>query len=472
VSAAPLRRTKIVCTIGPASSDPGFVEQLAWEGMDAARLNFSHGERDDQLARIAAVRRAQEVIGRPLAVIADLQGPKIRIGKLAEPRTVGAGETVVLAAEGEDLPGDLALTFPELATVVRPGSELLIDDGMVRVRVEQTIGSRVVCRVEVGGVISSSKGVNLPGTALPIPSLTEKDISDLEFALAQGVDYVALSFVRTAADVLDLRERISAAGSPARVIAKIEKAEAVENLEGIVEVSDALMVARGDLGVEIGVADVPLVQKLIIRSAREAGRTVITATQMLESMLRQPEPTRAEASDVANAVLDGTSALMLSGETAVGRYGLEAVRMMNRIAKAVEPSLGYHEQMRRRGDRGDRLSATLAHAACDIADDLEAPVIAVPTQSGSTARNVSRFRPNRPIVAVSASQQVLQQLALDWGVVPVVTADADSLEDLWHRVDQAVHDSGLAEPGQRIVVTGGTRVNQPGTTDHIVVREI
>jgi pyruvate kinase len=302
--------------------------------------------------------------------------------------------------------------------------------------------------------------------------LTEKDIADLEFALAQGVDYVALSFVRTADDVQELRDRIEAAGSHARVIAKIEKAEAVENLEGIVEVADAVMVARGDLGVEIGVADVPLVQKRIIRVARDAGHTVITATQMLESMLRQPEPTRAEASDVANAVLDGTSALMLSGETAVGRYPLEAVRMMNRIARVVEPSLGAHEQLRRRGDRGERLGTTIAHAACDIADDLDARVIAVPTQSGSTARNVSRFRPTRPVVAVSASQQVLQQLALDWGVVPVVTADADSLEDLWDRVVRVVRDSGLADPGERVVVTGGTQINRPGTTDHIVVREV
>jgi len=467
-----IRRTKIVCTIGPASSDPQFVEQLAWEGMDAARLNFSHGDQADHLARIEAVRRAQEVIGRPLAVIADLQGPKIRIGRLPEPRSVSAGDSLVLAAEGDAGAGELSVTFPELATVAQPGAELLIDDGMVRVRVEEATGRRVLCRVEVGGAISSGKGVNLPGTQLPIPSLTEKDIADLEFALANGVDYVALSFVRTADDVQDLRDRIEAAGSHARIIAKIEKAEAVENLEGIVEVADAVMVARGDLGVEIGVADVPLVQKRIIRVARDAGHTVITATQMLESMLRQPEPTRAEASDVANAVLDGTSALMLSGETAVGRYPLEAVRMMNRIARVVEPSLGAHEQLRRRGDRGEKLGTTIAHAACDIADDLDAQVIAVPTQSGSTARNVSRFRPTRPVVAVSASQQVLQQLALDWGVVPVVTSDADSLEDLWDRVVRVVRDSGLAEPGERVVVTGGTQINQPGTTDHIVVREV
>jgi pyruvate kinase len=461
------RRTKIVCTIGPASAAPEFVERLAWGGMDAARLNFSHGSRDDHRAVVLAVRRAQQVIGRPLAVIADLQGPKIRIGDLPEPRAVNAGDRLFLSAIGQGGPGDLDVTFPGLASVVQPGAELLIDDGRVRVRVEAVDGSRVETRVELGGLISSGKGVNLPGTPLPIPSLTEKDLADLDFALGEGVDYVALSFVRRAQDVIDLRDRIATARSSARVIAKIEKAEAVADLEAIVAASDAVMVARGDLGVEIGVADVPLVQKLIIRTAREAGRTVITATQMLESMISQPEPTRAEASDVANAVLDGTSALMLSGETAVGRYPLEAVAVMNRIARAVEPSLTYHDQMLR---RDGEMASILSHAACDIAEELGAPVIAVPTQSGSTARHVSRFRPNRPIVATSPYAHVLQQLALDWAVVPIVIADADSIEDLWHRVAESIRGSGLAEAGDRVVLTGGTRLNLPGSTDHILVR--
>jgi pyruvate kinase len=467
MSARLTRRTKIVCTIGPASRSPEFVEQLAWAGMDAARLNFSHGAREDHRAVVTAVRRAQQVIGRPLAVIADLQGPKIRIGTLAEPRAVNVGDRLVLSAVGEGSAGDIEVTFPGLASVVQPGAELLIDDGRVRVRVESAADGRVECLVELGGLISSGKGVNLPGTSLPIPSLTEKDIADLDFALGEGVDYVALSFVRRAQDVVDLRDRIATARSSARVIAKIEKAEAVADLEAIVAVSDAVMVARGDLGVEIGVADVPLVQKRIIRSARETGRTVITATQMLESMINQPEPTRAEASDVANAVLDGTSALMLSGETAVGRYPLEAVAMMNRIARAVEPSLGYQgaESLRRDGD----MASILSHAACDIAEELGAPVIAVPTQSGSTARQVSRFRPGRPIVAASPYPHVLQQLALDWAVVPIVIEDADSIEDLWSRVADAIKDSGLAAAGDKVVLTGGTRLNLPGSTNHILV---
>jgi pyruvate kinase len=467
MTAAAVRRTKIVCTIGPASRAPEFVEQLAWAGMDAARLNFSHGARDDHRAVVQAVRRAQQVIGRPLAVIADLQGPKIRIGDLPEPRAVNAGDRLFLSAVGEGGPGDLEVTFPGLASVAQPGAELLIDDGRVRVRVEAAGGGRVETRVELGGLISSGKGLNMPGTPLPIPSLTEKDLADLDFALGEGVDYVALSFVRRAQDVIDLRDRIATARSSARVIAKVEKAEAVAELEAIVAASDAVMVARGDLGVEIGVADVPLVQKLIIRTARDAGRTVITATQMLESMISQPEPTRAEASDVANAVLDGTSALMLSGETAVGRYPLEAVAVMNRIARVVEPSLTYHDPMLR---RDGEMASILSHAACDIAEELGAPVIAVPTQSGSTARQVSRFRPNRPIVATSPYAHVLQQLALDWAVVPIVIDDADTIEDLWHRVAESIRLSGLAEPGDRVVITGGTRLNLPGSTDHILVR--
>ena len=462
------RRTKIVCTIGPATAGPEMVEQLAWSGMDAARLNFSHGGHETHLAAIQAVRRAQELIGRPLAIIADLQGPKLRIAADAEPRSVMPGDTLVFAGDGTK-PGEVGVTFDRLAEVAFPGQELLIADGAVRVRVTDVRGGRVETRVEVGGLVSAGKGMNLPGIQLPIPSMTEKDEADLEFALEHGADYVALSFVRTADDVAGLRERIDAAGARARVIAKIEKAEAIERLEEIVEAADGVMVARGDLGVEIGAAEVPLVQKLIIRTAREAGRTVITATQMLESMIHQPEPTRAEASDVANAVLDGTSAVMLSGETAAGAYPLEAVATMNRIVRAVEPSLAYVDR-RRRND--GEASATLAHAACDIAEELGATVIGCPTQSGSTPRQVSKFRPPRPIVAASPDQAVLQQLALDWAVVPVAIEGAGTIEELWARTIDVIRRSGLAAPGAHVVLTGGTLLNQPGTSDHVLVRVV
>jgi pyruvate kinase len=462
------RRTKIVCTIGPATASPEMVEQLAWSGMDAARLNFSHGDHDSHAAAIRAVRRAQELIGRPLAIIADLQGPKLRIAADAQPRSVMPGDTLVFGDDGA-APGEVGVTFDRFSAVAFPGQEILIADGAVRVRVTDIRGGRVETRVEVGGLVSAGKGVNLPGTQLPIPSITEKDEADLAFALESGADYVALSFVRTADDVAGLRERIDAAGARARVIAKIEKSEAIESLDAIVDASDGVMVARGDLGVEIGAAEVPLVQKLIIRTAREAGRTVITATQMLESMIHQPEPTRAEASDVANAVLDGTSAVMLSGETAAGGYPLDAVATMNRIVRAVEPSLTYHDRRRRKEGSA---SATLAHAACDIAEELDATVIGCPTQSGSTPRQVSKFRPPRPIVAASPDQAVLQQLALDWAVVPVEIEGAGSIEELWARTIDVIRRSGLAAPGERVVLTGGTLLNQPGTSDHVLVRTV
>jgi pyruvate kinase len=306
--------------------------------------------------------------------------------------------------------------------------------------------------------------------AVSAPAITDKDRADLAFGLQElGVDYVALSFVRTAEDVRGLRALVDDAGSSARLIAKIEKGEAVANLDEIVAESDAVMVARGDLGVEIGVADVPLVQKQIILRAREQGRAVITATQMLESMINQPEPTRAEASDVANAILDGTSAVMLSGETAAGRYPLEAVRVMARIARAVEPSLPAHDHRRLPGDAA---ATILSHAACDIAEELDAAVIAVPTQSGSTARQVARFRPRRPIVAASPSAHVLQQLALEWAVVPVETRSAATIEELWAVVVEAIRASALGQRGERVVLTGGTQLNEPGTTNHILVQTI
>src|SRR5881227_3470107 len=383
----PPRRTKIVATIGPASGTAEGVRALVESGMDAARLNLSHGSREEHAERARLVRDVQETIGRPLALIADLQGPKLRIGDLPAPVTLTRGDEVVVTGDGSSRNGELPVLPGVIGEVLQPGHEVLIDDGLVRLRVERVTGGRVECAVLAGGVVSAHKGVNVPGVPVPIPSLTRKDIDDLEFGLALDVEFVALSFVRSAADVRDLKDLIQQAGSTANVIAKIEKAEAVDALHAVLEEADAVMVARGDLGVEIGPELVPLLQKRIIVAALDYGKPVITATQMLESMIHQPEPTRAEASDVANAILDGTSAVMLSGETAVGDYPVQAVQTMNRIARAVEPSLTYHDPGRRR--EGD-LGMILAHAACDVAEDLDAGVIACPTQSGSTARNVSR----------------------------------------------------------------------------------
>jgi pyruvate kinase len=457
------RRTKIVCTLGPASEDGG-VYRLAQAGMDAARLNFSHGSHDDHLDRLRAVRKAQELVGRPLAVIADLCGPKIRIDRLSEPRSVETGDLLTLAANATD--GDLGVTFADLHLTVEPGSLILVNDGRIRARVVEVDGERVACRVESGGLISSGKGVNLPGAALPIPALTAKDLVDLEFALAHGVDYVALSFVQSADDVLELRERIQSAGSKARIIAKIEKSEAIRNLDAIIAATDAVMVARGDLGVEIGVSEVPLLQKLLIAKARAANRTVITATQMLESMIENAEPTRAEASDVANAIMDGTSAVMLSGETAVGKHPVAAVEFMDRIARAVEPSLAYDST----GPEGEtETAAILTHAACDIAEEIDAAAIAVPTETGATARHVARSRPRRPIVAASTNTQVLRQLALEWGVIPIDVRRAQTIEQMSTQILALIAARDLAEAGDVIVMTGRAELDAPGTTNHVVL---
>jgi pyruvate kinase len=464
-----IRRTKIVCTLGPATNDAETIFELAAAGMDVARLNFSHGSHDEQLARLRRVRSAQERVGRPIAVLADLCGPKIRVAGLREPMQVATGDSLVLTEPERAQPGELGVTFAALlAQVVAPGDEVLIDDGRIRTRAEGSDGQRLFCRVEVGGTIKPSKGVNLPSSLMPIPALTEKDRADLEFALAAGADYVALSFVRTADDVAELRTLIDAAGSSARIIAKIEKAEAVVNLDAIIEASDAVMVARGDLGVEIGVSQVPLVQKHIIERARDAGRAVITATQMLESMIHESEPTRAEVSDVANAILDGTSAVMLSAETAAGDFPLRAVAQMDAIARSVEPSLVYE----RRIAAGADVAEILTHGACDLADDVGAPVIAVPTETGATARLVSRFRPQRPIVAAATSARVLQQLALEWAIVPLFVEEPPSVEAGWADIIARVLEHGLAQPGDTIVLTGRADIPLGGSTNHVFLHRV
>jgi len=463
-----VRRTKIVCTLGPATTDPESIVGLAQAGMDVARLNFSHGTHEQHLSRLEAVRAAEARTGRPIAVLADLCGPKIRVTGLDEPVLLRAGETLVLAEAGEARDGEIAVTVPGLARVVRPGQDVLIDDGRIRAVAERSEGHRLFCRVEVGGTVLPSKGVNLPATELGIPALTAKDELDLAFALEHGVEFVALSFVRSADDVLDLRRRIADAGSTARIVAKIEKAEAMANLDAILDASDVVMVARGDLGVEIGVAQVPLLQKQIIRCAREKGRAVITATQMLESMIHEAEPTRAEASDIANAVLDGTSAVMLSAETAAGDHPLRAVAVMDTIARTVERSLPYE----RATDGSDEMSAILARTACDLADGMHATVVAVSTSTGKTARQVAHCRPQCPIVAAAASTTVLRQLAVEWAVVPVLLPDPRSVEDGWTAMRGEIVGRGMAEAGDTIVLAGRSDAPLLGTTTHVSVHRM
>jgi pyruvate kinase len=462
------RRTKIVATIGPASSDRETMRALVAAGMDGARLNFSHGTHEEHAERVRILREVQQEDGRPLALIADLQGPKLRVGELPEPVELERGQDVELV--GGEFPdnGALPVSPAVIGDVLRPGNDVLIDDGLIRLKVESVEHGRVRCAVLVGGSVGAHKGVNLPGVPVPIPSLTQKDVHDLEFALSLGVDFVALSFVRSPADLRDLRRLVDNAESTVRLIAKIEKTEAVDALDAILAESDAVMVARGDLGVEIGPASVPLLQKRIILRALERAKPVITATQMLESMVHNADPTRAEASDVANAILDGTSAVMLSGETAVGEYPIESVRTMDAIAREVEPSLGYRHQL---PDASEEPSVgnAMSNAACDLAEALGATAILVPTFSGRTASTVARLRPRRPIVGQSHHQYALQQMALEWGITPLHIPECADVDELWSMSLRCACEAGIVRSGDRVVITAGTAVNIPGSTNVIKV---
>jgi pyruvate kinase len=462
------RRTKIVATIGPSSSSEDVLARLVEAGMDGARLNFSHGSHADHGENARRIREVQKEAGRPLALIADLQGPKVRIGEIPRPVVLKPGDDVVLAGEEEARDGDLPVAPGALSSVLQPGHDVLIADGLVRLRVERVERGRALCDVVIGGVVEEHKGVNVPGVALPVPSLTPKDVADLGFALEVGVDYVAQSFVRSRADVAGLRAKVEEAGSQAWLIAKIELKEAVAALDEILDEADGVMIARGDLGVEIGVAEVPLLQKRIILAALDRGKPAITATQMLETMVHRPEPTRAEASDVANAILDGTSAIMLSAETAVGAYPVEAVETMARIARAVEPSLGYRHQLPGAAEE-PTVGRAMSNAACDLAEALGAKAILVPTFTGRTASAVARLRPTRPVVALTHVGISLQHMAIEWGVTPLEIPEATDVEDLWRNSIDAAREAGIVDSGDRVVLTAGTAVNIPGSTNVIKV---
>jgi pyruvate kinase len=462
------RRTKIVATIGPATRSPDMVAALIQFGMDGARLNMSHGTHDDHARTAELVREAEKEAGRPVALIGDLQGPKLRVSDIDGVIALADGDSVVIAGDDVAQADDIPVSPAVLGSVLQPGNDVLIDDGHVRLRVQKVERGRARCEVVAGGAVSANKGVNLPGIPLPIPSLTRKDLDDLDAALGFGVDYVALSFVRSSADVRTLRTLIEARGAHAWVIAKIEKAEAVAVLDDILSEAHGVMVARGDLGVEIGAAEVPLLQKRIIIRSLEYGKPVITATQMLESMIHSPEPTRAEASDVANAILDGTSAIMLSGETAIGEYPIEAVRVMDRIALAVEPSLGYRHEIPEAEDQ-PTIGQAMSNAACDIAEALSAKAILVPTFTGRTASAVARLRPKRAIVALTHKPESLRHLALEWGVTPLPIPEGENVEDLWDTSVEAARDAGIISVGDKVVITAGTAVNIPGSTNVIKV---
>lgn len=477
-----IRHTKIVCTIGPATSDHEVLKEMVLAGMNVVRLNFSHGAYDDHAKVVTSIRAISKEFTRPTAILADLQGPKIRVGRVPGERQLVTGSVIRLLTrdlpEPEDLADDeLPIKLEQLSRCVEHGSTIMLADGTIRLRVQEPhLATGIIeCLVEEGGPISTAKGVNLPDVELDIPSITEKDVEDLKFALAQGVDYIAQSFVRSPDDVERLRQLIyehtpEGMNRP-QVISKIEKPQAVDRLDDILAASDGVMVARGDLGVELGPADVPLVQKRIIRRANELGIPVITATQMLETMTQNPEPTRAEASDVANAVLDGTSAVMLSGETAVGKWPVHAIRMLDRIARAVEPAMPAPQTYLEAG-RTTSVPQALADTACEVGELLGAAAIVVLTETGRTARQVSRNRPRRPVIAASRDVNACRRLALDWGTVPILLADIPKSGDpIWTDSTTGAKLSGLIQPGERVVFTAGTIAGQPGFTNMLKVEE-
>jgi pyruvate kinase len=477
-----IRHTKIVCTIGPATSDHDTLREMVLAGMNVARLNFSHGAHEDHAKVVASIRSIARELSRPTAIIADLQGPKIRVGVLPGERQLVTGDQITILTKNlpapEDVaPDELPVKLEALSRSVEHGSTIMLADGTIRLLVRDVeLGTgRISCLVEEGGPISTAKGVNLPDVDLDIPSITDKDVEDLRFALGQEVDYVAMSFVRSPDDVERLRQLIVEHVEPGKnrpqIISKIEKPQAVQRLDDIMAASDGVMVARGDLGVELGPAEVPLVQKRIIRRANELGIPVITATQMLETMTQNPEPTRAEASDVANAVLDGTSAMMLSGETAVGKWPINAIRMLDRIARAVEPSMPAPQTYLEAG-RTTSVPQALADAACEIGELLSAAAIVVLTETGRTARQVSRNRPRRPVIAASRDVTACRRLALDWGTVPVLMGEIPEGGDpIWTDSVTAGKLSGLLTRGERVVFTAGTIAGQPGMTNMLKVEE-
>ncbi|MBN1430303.1 MAG: pyruvate kinase [Anaerolineae bacterium] len=476
-------RTKIVCTIGPASRTPEMLRKLIDAGMDVARLNFSHADRQEHLENITRIRATSQAAGKSVAIMADLQGPKIRIGLVADGGVqINEGECVVLTTRDitgqREASGGVQATIPvhytNLPKDIKAGETVLIDDGLIEMKVREISGQDIVCKVLIGGLLTDHKGLNLPDTQISVPSLTEKDLADLDFCLQQGLDWVALSFVRSADDVLRVKQHIAThcqPDSPIRVIAKIEKPQALNDIDAIINAADAIMIARGDLGIEIPAEDVPLAQKQLIRLCNTAAKPVITATQMLDSMIRNPRPTRAEASDVANAILDGTDAIMLSGETAAGKYPLEAIETMVRIAGEIEKATLSEPWRPPKHVRitMDDVTDAVSHATCETSHALQATAIITATASGTTARNVAKYRPHVPILAPTFNPTVERQLRLSWGVIPFHTSRANTTDDLIRDSLKLAASMGVAKPMDRVVITAGVTVHTPGMTNLMLV---
>ena len=469
-----MNKTKIICTIGPASRDPEVLAKLMEAGMNVARLNFSHGTHAEHAALIHDIREISGRLGLPVAILQDLAGPKIRTAKLRDRDTITLVAGAPFTLTNRDVPGDekeVGLTYPDLPSNVRAGDTILLADGAMELKVESASETDVRCTVVTGGELGSNKGINLPARSINAPILSDKDKADLQFGLEQGVDFIALSFVRTAHDVETVKRRIEDAKQDTPLIAKIEKFEALDNIDEIIAVADGIMVARGDLGVEIPLESVPRAQKMLIHKTNAAAKPVITATQMLRSMVDNPRPTRAEVTDVANAIYDGTDAIMLSEEAAIGKYPVEAVKVMSRVAADTEANIDYEGWGRRYDDEDKKLSykSAVAHSAVAMANDIRAAAIITCTKSGSTTRLVARYRPRQVLLTMTPVWQTALRMALVFGAVPVVIDMTDSAEGLEKLAVTQALQGGYVKPGQPVVITAGLPFNVSGTTNLIKV---
>ena len=471
-----MRRTKIICTLGPAVDSEDMIRTLIRTGMDAARFNFSHGSHPEHLARLNMLKAVRDAMGRPVATILDTKGPEIRI-KSFETKTITLEPGDPFTLTTEDVTGNqgwVSVTYPQLHEELQPGQEILIDDGLVAIRVERIEGTNIVCTVENGGTLSANKSINIPGVHIQLPALTEKDIDDIRFGVENDFDFIAASFVRRAADVEAVRAVLhDCGGDDVKIIAKIENQEGVDNLDAILEAADGIMVARGDLGVEIPAARVPILQKQMIRKGLQAGKPVITATQMLDSMMRNPRPTRAEVSDVANAVYDGTGSVMLSGETAGGKYPVEALTAMVGIVTETESAIDYWKQFQKqRVLPASNINDAITHTCCLTAKDLNAKAILTATNSGRSARMICRFRPACPIAALTMHEKVRRQLNISWGVTPYLTGEVTSTDRIFSLSAEVALKERLVENGDTVVITAGVPLGKSGSTNLIKAQVI
>ena len=471
-----MRKTKVICTLGPAVDNEEMIRALIRTGMNAARFNFSHGSHPEHLARLNLLKSVRDSMGWPVATILDTKGPEIRIkGFDTKAITLEAGDSFTLTTD--DITGDqtqVSVTYPELHKELTVGQEILIDDGLVASRVKEIEGTRIHCTVENGGTLSANKSINIPGVHIHLPALTEKDVSDIQFGVENDFDFVAASFVRRAADVEAVRQVLhDCGGDSVKIIAKIENQEGVDNIDEILAAADGIMVARGDLGVEIPAARVPILQKQIIRKGLQAGKPVITATQMLDSMMRNPRPTRAEVSDVANAVFDGTSCVMLSGETAGGKYPVEALTTMVGIINEAESSINYWRQFQKqRVVPASNINDAITHTCCLTAKNQHAKPFRPATSPGRTARMICRFRPACPVAALTMSEKVRRQLAICWGVIPFLTGEVNSTDRIFSLSAEVGVKEGLVQNGDTVVITAGVPLGKSGSTNLIKAQVI